>query len=83
MVEEPSHIDGPPVPIEQVAYAAKVACEVLSALKPDELRALLTKRAGKGVTAEGAEMFLERLKMAAPCLGLDLETLAEVRAGER
>lgn len=73
MVEEkPS----PPVPLDRVRYAAQVAYDLLSKqMTQDQLRALMTKRSGKGVTAEAAELFLSWLKMAAPCLALDLVAL--------
>jgi len=73
----------PPVPLEHVQYAARVACDLLSEhLTRDQLRGLLAKRAGKGVTAEAAELFLSWLEMAAPCLGLDLVALGVERASK-
>ena len=83
MVEEPRPDYGAPVPLEHAAYAAKVAYELLAALPPEILREMLAVRAGKEVSEAAAATFLGLLKMAIPCLGLDLVTLAEVRAAKR
>lgn len=39
--------------------------------------------AGKGVTADAAELFLSWLEMEAPCLGLDLTALGVEKAKQK